>query len=221
MVALQFFQQWSGINAILYFAASLFERAGASQETAATVLVTVNAAVLVIGTFPGMWAVDRESWGRKRLLVWGAMGMAALHLAVSVFAFSAQSSPSGTATTAALGYGAVASMIMFTFVFSATWGPVVWVISSEVFSLNFRAQGTALGTVVNWSANAMIGKVSPLMTAAWGGWSFMVFSFFCFLGGLWCAFCLVETQGVPLEDMPRVFAEHIDRAEPRQETQQM
>ena len=95
----------------------------------------------------------------------------------------------------------------FTFVFSATWGPVVWVVCSEVFSLEQRAMGTALGTLVNWVCNALIGKLSPLMTTAWKGWSFFVFSGFCLAGGVWTWLCLRETQGVPLEDMARVFHE--------------
>ena len=207
VVALQLLQQLSGINAVLYFAASLFLRAGVSKDTAATTLVVANAAVLVLATLPGMWAVDREGVGRRKLLVWGGCAMAACHCAIALLVGGAESAAAGTPRADALAYGAVSSMLLFTAAFSATWGPVVWVVSSEVFDLNVRAQGTSIGVLVNWATNAVIGKVVPLMVEAWGGASFLVFCACCAVGGAGAWRYLPETAGVALEDMGALFGE--------------
>ena len=204
---LQFFQQWSGINAILYFAAALFLRAGVGKDTAATTLVVCNSALLVVGTVPGMWAVDRESIGRRRLLLYGSAAMAACHCAIALLVSSAQTAQAGTPRADALSYAAVAAMMLFTFSFSATWGPVAWVVSSEVFDLDVRAQGVALGTLVNWASNAVIGKVVPLLVEAWGGNAFFLFFACCAASGAYVHACLPETTGVSLQDMGSLFGE--------------
>ncbi len=205
--AVQFFQQWSGINAILYFAAALFLRAGVSKDTASTSLVVGNAALLVAGTIPGMWAVDKESIGRRRLLLWGSLAMAVCHAFIAALVFMAEAAEAGTARADALSYSAVASMFAFTFFFSATWGPVAWVLSSEVFDLKVRAQGVALGTVFNWASNAIIGKVTPLLFEAVGGLTFLLFCFFCLASFFYVYAFIPETAGVALEDMALVFKE--------------
>ena len=205
--ALQFFQQWSGINAILYFAAALFLRAGVGKDTAATTLVVCNSALLVVGTVPGMWAVDREGIGRRRLLLYGSAAMAACHCAIALLVSSAQAAQAGTPRADALAYAAVTAMFLFTFSFSSTWGPVAWVVSSEVFDLDVRAQGVALGTLVNWASNAVIGKVVPLLVEAWGGNAFFLFFVCCAASGLYVRGCLPETTGVSLQDMGSLFGE--------------
>jgi hypothetical protein len=83
----------------------------------------------------------------------------------------------------------------------------VWVVSSEVFDLGVRAQGTSLGVLTNWAANAVIGKAVPLMVEAWGGAAFAVFAVCCAAGGGVVWRCLPETAGVALEDMGALFGE--------------
>ncbi|KNE65841.1 hypothetical protein AMAG_19223 [Allomyces macrogynus ATCC 38327] len=87
-VVLQFFQQWTGINAVMYYSSSLFIGMGIPKATATTVNVVVQALVNVLFTLPGMYLIERA--GRKKLLVWGGLGMAAfmwgLVLFVNLFA---------------------------------------------------------------------------------------------------------------------------------------
>lgn len=145
---LQFFQQWTGINVILYFAARLFERAGADATHAATSLVVANAALLVAGTLISMRLIDAPGVGRRALLLYGAAAMAACHGCVALFVGLADRVPQGSAGGTALSTLAVGCMLGFTLAFSATWGPVVWVLQNEMLPLHVRAQGCALGTAV-------------------------------------------------------------------------
>jgi MFS family permease len=156
VAVLQFWQQWTGINVVLYFAARLFERAGADATHAATSLVVGNAVLLVVGTLISMRVIDRAGWGRRNLLLWGALAMAACHVGVAVLVGLADGAAEGSAASTALSVLSVACMFLFTLAFSATWGPVAWVVQNEVLPLHVRAQGCALGTAVNWASNSVM-----------------------------------------------------------------
>jgi hypothetical protein len=189
--ALQAFQQVTGINAVLYFAADLFERAGVDRAAAATTLVIGNAALLVVGTLPGLYLVEVS--GRRVLLLVGAAAMALCHLSI----FLGQRF--GIVALALFG------MFAFTFTFSATWGPVVWVVQSEVIPLRARARGSALATLTNWVLNAVIGKCTPLVVEAIEGSTYTIFAA-CMLAALvFVFFALPETMGRSLESMESLF----------------
>ena len=205
VVVLQVLQQLSGINVVLYYASDLFLRAGAPAEQAATTLVILNSAVLCIATVPGLWLVDKPGIGRRALLVWGAGCMAVAHVAVCAFILASDSQPDGSLASDAFAYVAVACLMLFTGFFAATWGPVVWVVQSEVLPLHVRAQGTALGTLANWVTNAGIGKAAPLIIRAIGAYTFLIFGAIMAAACVYAFVALPETAGVPLEDMERLF----------------
>ena len=193
-IILQFFQQTTGINFILYFAADLFARIGINRDLAATGLVIGNAALLIIGTLPAIWAV--EKLGRRWLLITGALTMAAAHIAVT----------SSLASESSIGaYFAISFVFVFTFAFSATWGPIVWVVQSETMPLRVRAKGGALATTSNWVMNAIIGKTCPLIVDKIEEYIYLMFAILCFLGGLYTYLCVPETKGVALEDVAALF----------------
>ena len=196
---LQLFQQATGINVILYYAAELYQRAGVPADIAATWCVVANAALLVLGTVPGMLLVDRQGVGRRILLLAGAAAMTVFLCAATGLIVVSQSG------AAAASYGAVASLWCFTIAFSSSWGPVVWVLQSEVLPLRYRAQGSAVGTLCNWSANAIIGRFTPVLLQAAGPYSYLLFAAFCIVMGGYVAFFVPETAGVSLEHMAGLF----------------
>ena len=189
--ALQALQQVTGINAVLYFAADLFERAGVDRAAAATTLVIGNAALLVVGTLPGLYLVEVS--GRRVLLLVGAAAMALCHLSI----FLGQRF--GVVGLALFG------MFAFTFSFSATWGPVVWVVQSEVIPLRARARGSALATLTNWALNAVIGKCTPLVVEAIEGSTYLIFASCMLVALVFVFFALPETMGRSLESMESLF----------------
>jgi sugar porter (SP) family MFS transporter len=203
VILLAVFQQLSGINVIMYYAADLFERMGVAASTASTSLVILNALVLVLATLPGLWLVER--WGRRRLLVVGGWSMCACHLAVCIFVTLSQRVPS-------LSWAAVVSMMSFTAAFSASWGPVVWVIQSEVFPLRARAKGTSTGTLSNWTACAIIGKIAPLLVESYHQWVYLGLGICCSVMALYSQSMVPETQGVPLERMASLFQGNLEGA---------
>jgi len=188
---LQALQQVTGINAVLYYAADLFERAGVSADVAATGLVIANAALLVLATLPGLYLV--EVTGRRGLLLWGAAAMAIAHTIVYV---GIEVGIVGLALT---------GVFSFTAIFSATWGPVVWVVQSEVLPMRARARGAAIATMVNWSLNAVIGKVTPLVLVKIEGYTYLIFAGFMVLAVAFVFFGVPETMGKSLESMEQLF----------------
>jgi MFS family permease len=186
----------------MYYAADLFERMGVAASTASTSLVILNSLVLVLATLPGLWLVER--WGRVRLLVVGGWSMCACHVAVCVFVTLSERVP-------ALSWAAVVSMMSFTAAFSASWGPVVWVIQSEVFPLRARAKGTSLGTLSNWTACAVIGKIAPLLVEAYHQWVYLGLGVACALMAVYSQKMVPETRSVPLERMASLFLEKFEQ----------
>jgi SP family sugar:H+ symporter-like MFS transporter len=203
-IGLQTGQQWSGINFLLYFAADLFGRIGLDKGDSATTLVIVNAVILIVGTLPGMWGV--EVLGRRKLLLWGGLGMAAAHGAICV-CITVSSSTSGDAAVA-WAWAAVGCMFSFTFIFSATWGPVVWVVQNEILPLRARSKGVALATLANWAHNAVIGKATPLIVSEIEGFTYAMFAALCLVATAYTYVRVPETKGVPLERMEEVFRRH-------------
>jgi hypothetical protein len=122
--------------------------------------------------------------------------MATAHIAVT----------SSLASESSVGaYFAIAFVFVFTFAFSATWGPIVWVVQSETMPLRVRAKGGALATTSNWVMNAIIGKACPLIVDRIEEYIYLMFAVLCLLGGLYTFICVPETKGVALEDVAEVF----------------
>lgn len=94
----------------------------------------------------------------------------------------------------------------FTLSFAATWGPVVWVYQNEVLPLRVRALGTAVATLMNWSSNAVIGKVAPLLIEVLGAYTYAIFAVLCAAMTLFSVFAVPETQGLSLEGMAALFS---------------
>lgn len=195
-VILQFFQQWTGINVILYYQQSLLEGMGFHKDIVAIPLTIANDFINFISTFPGMYLV--EKLGRRSLLIYGGFGMGLSLYMVCLFTGLAQA---GTVS----GLFAVVSVYFFIVFFSSTWGPVVWVYQSEIFPQRVRAKATGMATVSNWTWNAVIAKITPLIRDRIGFYMYLIFGSMGLLMGLFTWAFVPETMGKSLEDMDALF----------------
>lgn len=193
---LSFFNQFSGINAFLYYAPRIFELAGLGEESARLSSVGVGTINLIF-TMLGMFLIDRL--GRKQLLYIGSVGyIISLGLVACAFAF---------------GWTGIAVPV-FLFVFIAAHaigqGAVIWVFISEIFPTRLRAQGQAFGVSVHWVLAAIIPAVTPFMLNKLG--AAPVFGFFAFmmvLQLLWVATKVPETKGVSLEQIEKMMLDKL------------
>jgi SP family arabinose:H+ symporter-like MFS transporter len=186
-----FFNQLSGINAVLYFAPRIFEMAGLGAQAALLQSVGIGITNLVF-TFVGLWLIDRM--GRRTLLFAGSIGYIA-SLGLTSWAFFTGS------------YGIVPACIFgFIAAHAAGQGAVIWVLISEIFPNRHRAEGQTLGSFTHWIFATLLTTFFPGMVAAFA--PEQVFLFFCVMMAiqlLWVVFSVPETKGVPLEEMQRAL----------------
>ncbi|HZA17495.1 MAG TPA: sugar porter family MFS transporter, partial [Pseudonocardiaceae bacterium] len=167
---LAIFQQITGINAIVYYAPTILTGFGVSETTALLFgfvngLVNIATIALVVRSK----VVDRR--GRKPVLLAGLVGMSA-----SLFAVGAAVLILPVNSTA-LFVIAAAAFVVFTNTFSATWGPVLWVMLAEIFPLAIRGMAMAIATLFNWLAAFVISLAFPSFVAFAGiGTAFIVFA---------------------------------------------
>ncbi|THZ78356.1 general substrate transporter [Aureobasidium pullulans] len=195
-----FWQQWSGIDAIIYYASNVFISLGLTGGTNALLATGVTGVVFLISTIPAMLIIDRV--GRKPMLLVGSavMGVSMVIVGVIVAKFS-HDWPGHVAA----GWTAVALIWVYIAAFGATWGPVSWTLVSEIFPLSIRAKGASIGASSNWLNNFAIAFFVPPMLKAWRWGTYIFFSVFLAAAIVWVWFFLPETKNATLEEMDRVF----------------
>ncbi|KAH1619788.1 hypothetical protein KXX65_008532 [Aspergillus fumigatus] len=198
-----FFQQWSGIDAIIYYASNVFVSLGLTGGTIALLATGVTGVVFLVSTVPAMLIIDRV--GRKPMLLVGSVVMFLSMVIVGVIVAKFQHDwPSHVAA----GWTAVALIWLYIAGFGATWGPVSWTLISEIFPLSIRAKGASIGASSNWINNFAIAFFVPPMLKSWQWGTYIFFAVFLLVGIFWVQFYLPETKNASLEEMDRVFNSH-------------
>jgi SP family arabinose:H+ symporter-like MFS transporter len=188
-VLIAFFNQLSGINAVLYFAPRIFEMTGLGAKAALLQSVGIGVTNLVF-TFVGLWLIDRL--GRRTLLYIGSVGYI-LSLGMVSWAFFT-------------GHVGIVPACIFAFIaaHAVGQGAVIWVFISEIFPNRHRAEGQALGSFTHWVFAALLTTFFPRMVTAFApGYVFLFFCLMMVLQLLWVRTMVPETKGVPLEQMQR------------------
>jgi len=216
-VILQLFQQWTGINVILYYQSDLLRGMGLDPDQANIPFTIANNVVNCFATIPGMYLI--EKLGRRSLLLYGGIMMGTAHFLVCLFInlahkFEAQ----GSGPTSIMYYLAIFSVYIFLFAFGSSWGPIAWVYQSEIFPLRVRGKGTGLATLSNWTNNAVIALIVPMIQKALAPNEQQMYLIFGTMGLVMASFVyffVPETMGRSLEDMDDIFGapEGMSRAE--------
>jgi MFS transporter, SP family, arabinose:H+ symporter len=186
-ILIAFFNQMSGINAILYFAPRIFELTGLGARAALLQSVGIGLTNLVF-TFAGLWLIDRL--GRRTLLFIGSFGYI-LSLGLVAWAFFTE-------------HYSIIPACIFAFIAAHAigQGAVIWVFISEIFPNKFRAEGQSLGSFTHWFFAALLTTFFPkIVTSFPPGWVFLFFCGMMILQLVWVKLMVPETKGVPLEKM--------------------
>lgn len=188
-ILVAFFNQLSGINAILYFAPRIFELTGLAQKAALLQSVGIGVTNLIF-TFVGLWLIDRL--GRRTLLYIGSFGYIA-SLGSCAWAFFT-------------GHFAIVPACIFAFIaaHAVGQGAVIWVLISEIFPDKSRAKGQSLGSFTHWIFAALLTTFFPKMVTAFPpGYVFLFFCFMMVLQLAWVKLMVPETKGRSLEEIQR------------------
>jgi len=191
-VLISVFQQFVGINAVLYYAPLMFQNMGASTDTALLQTIVVGAAN-VIFTVVAIVTVDRL--GRKPLLVAGAVVMAVAMIALGCL-FNAK----------VVGLGALVAVVVYIGGFAFSWGPVAWVLLAEMFPNSIKGKGLGLAVAAQWLANLVVSasfKVldgnSTLNALFNHGFAYWIYGGMSVLAALFVIRYVPETKGRSLE----------------------
>ncbi len=200
-IALAALQQFVGINVIFYYSSTLWQAVGFGEDRSLLISV-VSALVNIAGTFVAIAVIDRI--GRRPLLLIGSVGMA-VSLATAAVCFNSAvitTNDIGESVATLEGTQATVALVAanaFVFFFAFSWGPVVWVLISEMFPNRVRAAAVGVATAANWVANFLVSATFPALadwnlSAVYGGYAVMsALSFFV----VWKF--VAETRGRTLE----------------------
>jgi MFS transporter, SP family, arabinose:H+ symporter len=191
-ILIAFFNQMSGINAILYFAPRIFELTGLGAKAALLQSVGIGITNLVF-TFVGLWLIDRL--GRRTLLYIGSFGYIA-SLASVAWGFSQ-------------GQYSIVPIGVFAFIAAHAigQGAVIWVFISEIFPNRHRAEGQSLGSFTHWIFAALLTTFFPKMVSSLPpGYVFSFFTGMMCLQLLWVKTMVPETKNIPLEELQKELA---------------
>jgi sugar porter (SP) family MFS transporter len=188
-ILIAFFNQLSGINAILYFAPRIFELTGLGAKAALLQSIGIGLTNLVF-TFVGLWLIDRL--GRRTLLFIGSFGYIG-SLGLVAWAFFTE-------------HYSIVPVCIFAFIAAHAigQGAVIWVFISEIFPNRHRAEGQALGSFTHWIFAALLTTFFPKMVSAFPpGYVFSFFASMMVLQLIWVKTMVPETKGVPLEQIQK------------------
>ncbi|KAI1751366.1 high-affinity glucose transporter RGT2 [Xylaria castorea] len=210
-MAVQALQQLTGINFIFYYGTQYFKNSGIENPFTIQVITSV---INVVSTLPGLYAVDK--FGRRPLLFWGAIGMAIGQFVVALLGTLTigQDSHGNTIVyNEAAQKASIAFVAIFIFFFAATWGPLGWVVTSEIYPLKTRAKSLSLATASNWLLNFIIAFVTPYLVDYGPNYAnlqskvFFIWFGACFICIGFVYFFIYETKGLSLEEVDEMYNE--------------
>ena len=204
-VALQIFQQFTGINAIMFYAPVLFDTLGFGGD-AALYSAVITGAVNVLSTIVSIYSVDKV--GRRMLLLEAGVQM---FLSQVVIAIILGIKVKDHSNDLGKGFAILVVVLVCTFVssFAWSWGPLGWLIPSETFPLETRSAGQSVTVCVNLVFTFVIAQAFLSMLCHFKFGIFLFFSGWVFIMSVFVLFLLPETKNIPIEEMTeRVWKRH-------------
>ncbi|KAK5213934.1 hypothetical protein LTR41_000126 [Exophiala xenobiotica] len=218
--SLQMMQQWTGVNFIFYYSTPFLQSTGAIDNT--FLISLIFTLVNVCSTPLSFWTVER--FGRRTILIWGALGMLICQFLVAIIGVTVgfnhtHPDPANPDVSLADNISAVNAQIafiaIFIFFFASTWGPGAWIVIGEIFPLPIRSRGVALSTASNWLWNTIIAVITPYMVGEQHGnlksSVFFVWGGLCTCAFVYAYFLIPETKGLTLEQVDKMFEETTPR----------
>ncbi|KAL1640214.1 hypothetical protein SLS58_007165 [Diplodia intermedia] len=206
-VGVAFFQQFSGINAFIYYAPTLFQSLGQSGEMSLVMSGVFNVLQLV-AVAACFVVIDKV--GRRPLAIVGGLGGG---VAWTVMAVLTGLYDKNWLANPAAGWAAVAMAFVFILVYGVSYSPLGWCLPAEVFPNASRSKGVALSTATVWLCNFIVGVSTPPMLENLGFGTYIFFGAWCYIAAVWAYFLVPETKGKTLEQMDEVFGDYAAQEE--------
>lgn len=197
----QAFQQFTGINTVMYYSPTIVQMAGFKSNQLALLLSLVVAAMNAAGTVLGIYLIDHV--GRKKLALSSLSGVI-VSLALLSGAFFGQSS----STNGVYGWLAVIGLALYIAFFAPGMGPVPWTVNSEIYPEAYRGLCGGMSATVNWVANLIVAQTFLSLAEVAGiGSTFLILAGIAVLAVLFVVMYVPETQGLTFEEVERIWKE--------------
>jgi SP family xylose:H+ symportor-like MFS transporter len=193
-VLLSAFQQLVGINVVLYYAPTIFKSLGFGQDAAMWQTVIMGI-INIIFTLVAIFTVDK--FGRKPLLIIGSIGMA-----IGMFTIG------GLAYFDIIGVSTLIFIIIYTASFMMSWGPICWVLISEIFPNTIRGKAVAVAVAAQWITNFLVSATFPTLLNMSATFTYCLYGVMSVLSAIFVWKMVPETKGKTLEDMTRLWGKH-------------
>ncbi|KAH6773756.1 sugar transporter 1 [Perilla frutescens var. hirtella] len=205
-VLIPLFQQFTGINVIMFYAPVLFKTIGFGSS-ASLMSAVVTGTVNVVATMVSIYGVDK--WGRRFLFLEGGIQMLICQIAVSIcigLKFGVDGDPGQLPKWYAT--VVVAFICVYVAGFAWSWGPLGWLVPSEIFPLEIRSAAQSLNVAVNMIFTFIVAQVFLTMLCHMKFGLFLFFAFFVVVMTFFIYFFLPETKNIPIEEMAVVWKKH-------------
>ncbi|MCD9560431.1 hypothetical protein HAX54_019113 [Datura stramonium] len=200
------FQQLTGINVVMFYAPVLFQTLGFGSN-ASLMSAVITGAVNVAATFISIYCTDR--YGRRALLIWGGILMCVFQGVVAGL-IGGKFGTTGAATVLPQSYAILVVLCICVFVasFAFSWGPLGWLVPSEISPLEVRSAAQCVTVSMNMLFTFGVAQIFLKMLCGMKFGLFIFFGAFVFIMTLFVYFFVPETKNIPIEEMSRVWGEH-------------
>lgn len=205
-ILIPFFQQLTGINVIMFYAPVLFKTIGFG-DNASLMSAVITGSVNVLATLVSIYGVDK--WGRRFLFLEGGIQMLICQIVVAA-CIGAKFGIDGNPGELPKWYAIVVVLFICIYVagFAWSWGPLGWLVPSEIFPLEIRSAAQSVTVATNMIFTFIIAQVFLNMLCHFKFGLFLFFAFFVIVMTIFIYFFLPETKNVPIEEMAGVWKDH-------------
>jgi len=190
-ILLSIFQQAVGINVVLYYAPTIFKGLGFGTS-AAMYQTVIMGFINIIFTLVAIFTVDK--FGRKPLLIIGSVGMAIGMFAIGLLAYSH-----------IIGVSTLIFIVIYSASFMMSWGPITWVLISEIFPNTIRGKAIAIAVAAQWISNFIVSASFPALQAVSMTFTYWLYGVMSILSAIFVWKMVPETKGKTLENMTKLW----------------
>ncbi|XP_016515434.1 inositol transporter 1 [Nicotiana tabacum] len=202
---LQTFQQFAGINTVMYYSPTIVQMAGFKSNQLALLLSLIVALTNAMGTIVGIYLIDH--FGRKKLALTSLSGVIVSLIFLAV-AFILESSTSNSINVGGYGWIAVIGLALYIAFFAPGMGPVPWTVNSEIYPESYRGMCGGMSATVNWISNLIVAQsFLSLVEAVGTGATFLILAGIAVMAFVFVVVFVPETKGLSFEEMERIWKE--------------